>query len=86
MVITVFTLLCQTPLPLVSLIIPTRNAQALVQQAIDSILSKTTYPNYEILLIDNGSNDPKALAYFDHLDRTNVFGSFETIVTSIIQH
>ncbi len=55
------------PLPLVSLIIPTRNAQALVQQAIDSILSKTTYPNYEILLIDNGSNDPKALAYFDHL-------------------
>ena len=56
-------------LPLVSLIIPTRNAMGLVRQCIDSILSKTTYTNYEILLIDNGSDDSAALAYFASLNQ-----------------
>ena len=55
--------------PMVSLIIPTRNALKLVRQCIDSILSKTSYPNYEILLIDNGSDDPAALAYFSELNQ-----------------
>jgi len=53
--------------PLVSLIIPTRNAKALVKQCIDSIFEKTSYPNYEIILVDNGSDDSDSLAYFDEL-------------------
>ena len=56
-------------LPLVSLIIPTRNAEQLMRQCIDSILCQTTYPNYEILIIDNGSDDPSALAYFSELNQ-----------------
>lgn len=56
-------------LPMVSLIIPTRNAHALVKQCIDSIKSLTTYPNYEIILIDNGSDDPTSLAYFAEIDK-----------------
>lgn len=56
-------------LPMVSLVIPTRNASQFVRQCVESILSKTTYPNYEILLIDNGSDDPAALAYFSELDQ-----------------
>lgn len=52
------------PPPLVSLIIPTRNAVQLVRQCIQSIEAKTRYANYEILLVDNGSDDPEALAYF----------------------
>lgn len=55
------------PPPLVSLIIPTRNAHLLVQQCITSILQKTTYSRYEILLVDNGSDDPEALRYFAEL-------------------
>ncbi|CAM3364865.1 glycosyltransferase [Bordetella sputigena] len=55
--------------PLVSLIIPTRNGETLVRQCIDSILQKTTYLNYEILLVDNGSDDAGALAYFQELAR-----------------
>ncbi len=55
-------------LPLVSLIIPTRNGEQLVKACIESILDKTTYPNYEILLIDNGSDDASALTYFAQLD------------------
>jgi glycosyltransferase involved in cell wall biosynthesis len=50
--------------PLVSLIIPTYNGYDITKQAIDSILEKTTYKNYEILLVDNNSDDPVALAYF----------------------
>src|SRR5205085_5517217 len=57
------------PPPRVSIVIPTRNAQQLVRQCIDSIVAKTTYPSYEILLIDNGSDDPAALAYFKALEQ-----------------
>jgi glycosyltransferase involved in cell wall biosynthesis/SAM-dependent methyltransferase len=53
--------------PLVSLIVPTRNAHALVKQCISSIVELTTYPNYEIILIDNGSDEPESLAYFQDL-------------------
>lgn len=56
-------------LPLVSLIIPTRNAHGLVKQCIDSIKQLTTYPNYEIILIDNGSDDAEALQYFSEIDK-----------------
>lgn len=53
--------------PLVSLIIPTRNGLQLIQQCVDSILAKTTYSNYEILIIDNGSDDSATLQYFGEL-------------------
>tara|TARA_R110001583_G_scaffold152016_1_gene303815 strand:+ start:15862 stop:18756 length:2895 start_codon:yes stop_codon:yes gene_type:complete len=53
--------------PLVSLIIPTYNGYEITKQAIDSILEKTTYLNYEIILVDNNSNDLTALAYFEEL-------------------
>ncbi|MEY4941432.1 MAG: hypothetical protein RIQ93_3167, partial [Verrucomicrobiota bacterium] len=53
--------------PLVSLIIPTRNGLRFLQRGIESILEKTTYPNYEIIVVDNGSDDPAALAYLDSL-------------------
>ena len=55
--------------PLVSLIIPTYNGYEITKQAIDSIIEKTTYQNYEILLVDNNSNDPIALEYFEELDK-----------------
>ena len=54
-------------LPLVSLIIPTRNGLNLLRQCIDSIVGKTTYSNYEIIVVDNGSDDPEALRYFESL-------------------
>jgi GT2 family glycosyltransferase len=54
-------------LPLVSLIIPTRNGFQLIRQCIDSILNKTLYDNYEILVVDNGSDDLDTLEYFKSL-------------------
>jgi glycosyltransferase involved in cell wall biosynthesis len=55
------------PAPLVSLIIPTHNGLELIKQCIESILFKTTYKNYEILVVDNNSDDPNILAYFASL-------------------
>ena len=39
--------------------IPTYNGKALVEACINSILEKTTYPNYEILLVDNNCYEEK---------------------------
>ena len=56
-------------LPLVTILVPTRNALEVVKPCIESILKKTTYPNYEILLIDNQSDDPEALAWFATIEK-----------------
>jgi GT2 family glycosyltransferase len=53
--------------PLVSLIIPTRNGLKLIRQCINSIIEKTTYPNYEIIVVDNASDDPEVLSYFESI-------------------
>lgn len=47
--------------PRVSIIIPTRNSFELVERAIFSIRSQTKYPDYEIIVIDNNSDDPQLL-------------------------
>jgi O-antigen biosynthesis protein len=51
-------------LPLVSLLIPTRDGLEILQQAVKSILGKTTYPNYEIIILDNQSCEKETLEYF----------------------
>jgi len=53
--------------PLVSLIIPTRNGLDLIKQCIESIVAKTTYKNYEIIIIDNNSDEPRTLDFFGSL-------------------
>lgn len=53
--------------PLVSVIISTRDRADLLSVCVESILQKTDYPSYEILIIDNNSEDPKTLAYLDQL-------------------
>ena len=57
-------------LPQVSLIIPTRNGLSLLRQCIDSIQKKTSYPNYDIIIVDNGSDDAATLDYFKSLSST----------------
>ncbi|QJR16531.1 glycosyltransferase family 2 protein [Usitatibacter palustris] len=55
------------PAPLVSIICPTRNGVKLVRMCVESVRAKTTYPNYEFLLVDNGSDDDDAIEYFQSL-------------------
>ncbi len=55
--------------PLVSIIIPTRDHAKLLQKCIDSVLSKTSYANYEILIVDNGSRERETLEYLKFLSQ-----------------
>ncbi|MDV6227813.1 glycosyltransferase family 2 protein [Nitratireductor aquimarinus] len=55
------------PAPLVSLIIPTRDNVRLLKRCISSIQSRTSYKNYEIIIVDNGSSDQETLAYLQEL-------------------
>lgn len=55
--------------PLISIIIPTRNKYKLVKQCIDSIITKSTYRNYEIILVDNRSDEADLLSYIDDLSK-----------------
>lgn len=52
------------PEPLVSLIIPTRNGFEILKPCVESILDKTTYTNFEILILDNQSTDDATLVWF----------------------
>lgn len=45
--------------PLVSIVIPTKDNARILARCLDSILSKSTYQNFELLIIDNGSTDPE---------------------------
>lgn len=56
-----------SPAPLVSIVIPSRDAVELLQQCVESLLTKMTYPRYELVVVDNGSTVPTALAYLDVL-------------------
>ncbi len=53
--------------PLVSIIIPTRNQREVLQRCLESLLSRTAWPNYEILIVDNGSDEAEAVQYLEGL-------------------
>jgi len=56
-----------SPPPLVSLVIPTRNGLDILKPCVESILAKTDYPAIELLIVDNGSDDPDVLDYLRSL-------------------
>lgn len=55
------------PLPKVSVIIPTRNRLDLLRTCIDGLM-RTEYPAMEVIVVDNGSDDPATLDYLAALD------------------
>ena len=55
------------PAPLVSIIIPTRDKVDLLRMSVGSILAKTSYEPFEILVIDNGSVEDETKAYLAEL-------------------
>jgi O-antigen biosynthesis protein len=60
------------PLPLVSIIIPTRDRVDLLSVCVHSILERTSYSNYEIIIIDNGSTETGTLNFFNNLPGKNI--------------
>lgn len=56
-----------SPQPKVSIIVPTRDRVELLRQCVESVLGKTDYDNFELVVVDNGSRDPDALACLETL-------------------
>ncbi|HYG83467.1 MAG TPA: glycosyltransferase family 2 protein [Verrucomicrobiae bacterium] len=53
--------------PLISIVIPTKNQYKVVKRCITSIYAKTTYQNFEIILVDTGSTDKRVLSWYEQL-------------------
>jgi O-antigen biosynthesis protein len=53
--------------PLISIIIPTRNQVTLVKQCLQSILERSKYRNFELIVVDNRSDDPLLFDYLQSL-------------------
>ena len=54
--------------PKVSILIPTKNNKSILKRCIDSLKNNTNYENFEIIIIDNNSDDKETLEYYDSLD------------------
>jgi GT2 family glycosyltransferase len=59
------------PPPRVSLIIPTRDQAELLSRCVSGLLHRTSYPDIEVLIVDNDSREPQTLELFDRLLRDN---------------
>lgn len=55
------------PAPRASLVIPTRDRVDLLRTCVESLLEKTDYPDFELVVVDNQSSDPAALEYLESL-------------------
>lgn len=55
--------------PLVSIIIPNKDEKESLKLCLDSIKKKTTYVNYEILIVENNSTTPEIFAYYKELEQ-----------------
>lgn len=55
------------PVPRISLIIPTRDKVELLRMSVGTILERTDYPDFEILVVDNQSSEDRTHAYFAEL-------------------
>lgn len=59
--------------PNVTIIIPTKNSLSLVKNCLESIKKHTKYPNYNIVIIDNQSDDLELLEYLKERESESVF-------------
>lgn len=57
--------------PRVAIVIPFKNRVDLLSRCVASIRERSSYDRYEIVAIDNGSDDPATLQYRDELERAH---------------
>ena len=54
--------------PMISIIIPNKDHRDDLKRCVDSILNKSTYENYEILIVENNSTEAETFAYYKMLE------------------
>ncbi len=55
--------------PLVSVLIPNKDEKKTLETCINSILERSTYENYEIIIIENNSETEEIFAYYKELEQ-----------------
>ncbi|WP_122815471.1 glycosyltransferase family 2 protein, partial [Pseudomonas viridiflava] len=78
-------------LPLVSVIVTTKDQLSALERCLDSLFSNTTYLNYEVLIVNNASEDRDALAWFAAMgelgsDKLRIFSLSETVSEACAQN
>ena len=58
--------------PFISIIIPTKDKIDYLKKCIDSIINKTKYYNYEIIIVSNNSTEKETFEYFDNISAENI--------------
>ncbi|CAN2536375.1 hypothetical+protein [Methylocapsa aurea] len=53
--------------PLVSIVIPTRDHVDLLARAVETLFERASWPNKELVIVDNGSVEPETFDLFDRL-------------------
>ena len=53
--------------PLVSVIIPNKDHHDILKRCLDSMFEKTTYSNYEVIIVENNSVEQETFAYYEEL-------------------
>ncbi|MGI6042258.1 MAG: glycosyltransferase family 2 protein [Candidatus Alectryocaccobium sp.] len=56
---------------LVSIIIPNKDNKDTLKKCIDSVLTKTTYDNYEIIIVENNSTQQETFDYYKELEKNS---------------
>ena len=57
------------PRPHVTIIIPTKDRADLLSTCVTSIVSRSTYRQFDVLIVDNGSSEPESHAYFERVQQ-----------------
>lgn len=56
-------------LPLVSIIVPTKDKLDLLKPCVEKLLRLTTYENFELLVVDNGSIEQRTIEYLGEISK-----------------
>jgi GT2 family glycosyltransferase len=57
------------PRPHVTIIIPTKDRVDLLSRCVDSIVTRSTYGAFDIVIVDNGSSEPASRSYFEQVQQ-----------------
>ena len=57
--------------PKVSIVIPNKDGIDVLKVCVDSILKKTTYDNYEIVVVENNSTEKETFEYYDEIKKND---------------
>lgn len=84
-----FDAICDDASPAVSIVIPTRDKPDLLEDCLESLFERTSYANYDVVLVDNGSVEPRTLklieefgAAHDRLKVIKLTGDFNFSILS----